>query len=183
MKTMIIKIMTAVKPVALLVIACGALPLCLAALAGLIGFGIVVTLDVWGDFYFVDGVPSAAAFIIGIGLCGLWFLQTRNEASVRWARFATPYKQAKAALSSLDTAQLAHFVSGALNKARQFGRQTSQYATSNIAPNITSNVHPRTGNKAVPLVHSVVWGKPIDRHYDLKRSLNLEVDQNYAARK
>jgi ABC-type arginine/histidine transport system permease subunit len=183
MKTMIKRIWAGVKPIAIPAIAYAALPLCLAALAGLIGFGFVVALDVWGDIYFVDGVPIAAAFVIVSSLCGLGFLKSVNAPSNLWTQFTAPYKQAKTAWASLNTVQFTQAVSGALDMVRRFGWQSSKYGISNAELNSIRNIHPRNRNKAIPLIHSVVWGKSIDRHYDLNRSTNLEMNQNYAAQK
>src|SRR5689334_11397358 len=73
-----------------------ALPFCLLLIAGLTGFGIVVALDVWGDFYFVDGLLMAAAFLTAVSIVGLVLLQPAGEPSA--------FKHFQAALSS----QIAH---------------------------------------------------------------------------
>ena len=165
-------------------IAYAALPLCIAVSAGLLGFGIVAALDVWGDIYFVNGVPVASALSILVSLCGLWFLQPYSQATARFrARFSAPYKQAKAAWSSLDRARISNVLTDALKKAQQCGRQPREYVTSNFASDDASNVQSPTNNESLPLVHSVVWGKPINRQYEFNCSINSEVKTSYAARK
>jgi hypothetical protein len=183
MKANIAKIWATVKAVALTMIAYAALPICIAVSGGLLGFSLVAALDLWGDIYFVNGVPIASALTILVSLCGLWFLQAYSQAIARSrARFSAPYKQAKAAWSALNWAPLSNVLTDALNKATQCGRQPRDYVTTNFASDQASNVQSRTNTESL-LVHSVVWGKPINSQYEFKCSINSEISTSYAARK
>jgi hypothetical protein len=181
MWSVIKKAWSVAEPLALPVIACGVLPVCLAAVAGLGGLGIVAALDVWADLYFVDGVPVAAAFIILVSLLGFWLLQSPSEASFR-ARFVAGFKQAKAALHLADPTYGVS-VSDTFNAVRQIGKQNSDQATSDRKSNSTDKIDPRAKSKLSPLIHSVAWGKPIHRSHDLNCSITLETNKNYDARK
>jgi hypothetical protein len=184
MKAIIAKMWATVTLLALPTIAYAALPLCIAVSAGLLGFGIVAALDVWGDIYFVNGAPVASALIILVSLCGLWLLQPSSEATARLrARFSASYKQAKTAWSSVDRARLSSVLTDAFNKVQQCGRQSRELVTSNFASDHASKVQSPTNNESLPLVHSVVWGKPINRQYEFNCSINSEANGSYAARK
>jgi hypothetical protein len=183
MKANIANMWVTVKAMALTMIAYAALPICIAVSGGLLGFSLVAALDLWGDIYFVNGVPIASALTILVSLCGLWILQPYSQAIARSrARFSAPYKQAKAAWSSLNWAPLSNVLTDALNKATQSGRPR-EYVTTNFASDQASSVQSRTNTESLPLVHSVVWGKPINSQYEFKCSINSEMSTSYAARK
>ena len=144
-----------------------ALPFCLLLPAGLTGFGIVVALDVWGDFYFVDGLPMAATFLTAVSIVGLVLLTPAGDPFT--------FKRFQAALSS-PIAQLKHRL-----PKRAAGRQSNQpdpqVATDSENFN-TFGAGPTLRHDGSSLVHSiVVTGKPPDGSYNLNCSIKSEANQ------
>ena len=178
MKTMLNKTWAAAKRVALPAAAYVFLPVSLAASAGLAGLAVVASLDVWGGVYFVDGVPAAAALVSTVSLAGLWLLTSPKKTSLR-ARFLSPVGRAGAALTSLNREFLERAMTKALDAAR---RLSPQVGTSYVEP-VTATSAARRKETNPPLVHGVVWGKPMSRFFVMNCPVSKEVRIGYDARK
>ena len=165
-----------IKKVIMTVIPYLALPLCLLLLAGLIGFGIVVALDVWADFYFVDGVPVATAFLVAASIAGLVFLQPA-AAPTAFARFKT--------VISSPVERLQHLGSRArknLNPGSLFEKHRPEVVTNNADFN-TVGGGPSPAQASRRRVHSVVvWGKPTHQYNNFNCSITAEANKKYDKR-
>lgn len=153
-----------------------ALPVCLLLLAGLIGFGIVVALDVWADFYFVDGVPVATAFLVVVSILGLAYLQPA-AAPAAFARFKT--------VISSPVEHLQHLGSRArknLNLPSLFEKQRPEVVNSDADFNMVG-VGPSPAQGRRRRVHSVVvWAKPTHQYNNFNCSINAEANKKYDKR-
>jgi hypothetical protein len=182
MKTTLKKVWAVVKPATILSTAYALLPLCIAAFAGLAGLVVVAALDLWFDVYFVDGVPAASTLVAIASLSGLWLLKSPGQAALR-SRFLSSLRKAKAALSSLSLRRFTRAMTEALDAARRFPTRARGTRASRVEPDHVSRARTWKKTEARPLIHSVVWGKPISRRFDMNCPANLEVDNIYDARK
>jgi len=152
-----------------------ALPVCLLLLAGLIGFGIVVALDVWADFYFVDGIPGATAFLVVVSIVGLVFLQPAGASST-FARFKTVASSPVARLASLRSR-----VAKNPNPDSLYEKPRPEIVTNNADFNTVGDGPSRS--QARRGVHSVVvWGKPTHHSANFNCSINAEANKKYDKR-
>lgn len=171
-----------VRPVVLFAAAYVAAPLCITAAVTLVGFSLVATLDVWGDVDFVDGVPAAAAFVVAMSTFYLWLLRPAGRMAPR-ASLAAPFNYAKAVFSSNAVRQT---VAGLVGTFRSLRRPF--VGADGTMTNKTESAPIRNARRVVPyarlpLIHSVVWGKPINRAFVINCPINLRVEGNYEARK
>lgn len=153
-----------IKQIISVIIPYVALPVCLLVLAGLTGLGIVVALDIWGDFYFVDGLPMAAAFLVVVSVVGLMILQPAGEPST--------LERFKNAISTqiVRGGRLANS-----NGVRQDNGPEPIVTATDFNAVVDGATPYQDGRSAV---HSViVWGKPASGSYNFNCSVKSEVNK------
>ena len=166
-----------IKKIVMTVVPYVALPLCLLLFAGLIGFGIVVALDLWGDVYFVDGVPVATSFLLVVSIAGLVFLQPAGASSTL-ARFKTVAASPVASLGRLRSRVAKSSNPG----SSPFEKHQPEVVTNNADFNAVGG-GPSPFQARRRRVHSVVvWGKPTHHSANFNCSINAEANKKYDKR-
>jgi hypothetical protein len=165
-----------IKKIIMTIIPYVALPVGLLLLAGLIGFGIVVALDVWAGFYFVDGIPIATAFLVAASIAGLAFLQPAG-APATLARFKTVFSSPVARLQRLGSRAPKN-----PNPGSPFEQQRPEVVTNNADFNAVGG-GPSPSPAGRRRVHSVVvWGKPTRHSNNFNCSIIGEANKKYDKR-
>lgn len=158
-----------------------ALPFCLVAAAGVIGFFMVAGLDLCFGIFFVDGIPVAASLVMIVSLVTVRYLLHAGESTFDLMRFIAPLRSAKTAWSSFGAVRLTRVLSSALSSARQIGRQVCDSVSAKEESSYAESHRFKTVNARRDVIHSVVWGNSLNLHYAVNRSMNLERRSNHAA--